>query len=117
MADTTALTTALDRAEIQPLAVSHSRRITLAPGGRLMIVDAQNQLHLLELQDTADLLVFLQGAAASALTSDIIARAMHAQGGHAASAVAEIYTLLAQGKGPIVRAAVEQEAQRRGWEV
>lgn len=115
--DTTALRTALDRAQAAPLAVSHNRRFMLSPRGQLTIVDADNKLHVLELQDTADLLVFLRGPAAENLQRDIIARAMYQAGGHAASAVAEIYALADMGYAKEALAAVEQEAERRGWEV
>lgn len=115
--DTTALRTALDRAQAAPLAVSHNRRFMLSPRGQLTIVDANNKLHVLDLQDCADLLVFLHSPPAAQLVADIIARAMHQAGGHGADAVALMYTLFAEGHGPALRAAVEQEAERRGWEV
>ncbi len=111
---TSALTTALDRAEQQQPAVSRGNRFSLFPNGRMLIVDSAGQLAQLDLQETADLLVFLNSPAAERLISDIIAKALHQRGGPGAALVEKLYTLIEQGHGAAVRAAVEQEAERRG---
>ena len=110
----TALTTALDRAQAQQPAVSRDNRFSLFPNGRMLIVDSNGDLAQLDLQECADLLVFLHSPAAEQLTSAIIARSLHQQGGPGADLVERMYTLFAAGHGPAVRAAVEQEAERRG---
>lgn len=113
--DKTAIFAAFDR--LLAAEPATDGRFTLTPEGDLTIASADGTpIAQLGADDTARLLVFLERPAARKLVSDIIGAYLWRIGGKTADLAARVYTLLAAGKGDALRAAVEQEAQRRGWE-